>query len=321
MTTSQLAEIRIEGKTFHVPSTHIEGRRLIVTGRMLKFASVHDEELWDGDAIQDPEPFFTRLTEAPDSADIFTFAQQPGQTQTPFAHHCEFDNAAAIPLQDYAAWWNALPQVTRRNVRTAAKRGLEVRVVQLDDEFVRGVSSIYNETPVRQGRHFWHYGKSLSNVKHELSTYLERSAFIGAFHDGKLFGFIKLVYANRCAHILHILSREAENEKRPTNALINKAVEIATAGKLAYLFYCKYVYGRNDRSPLIDFKRHNGFIHLPYPRYYVPLTFRGKLALSLRLHHGPTHLLPVGFLNTGRRIRRRIYKLRARSSPSEVGPE
>lgn len=312
MSVPQQAEIRIEGKTYHVPSTSVAGRPLIVKGARLKIASVQDEELWDGEAVGDPSPFLEHLKKTSLGADLFTFAQQPGLPRLPLPHYQEDDNAAAIPLRDYTEWWESLPQESRRNVKVAGKRGVEVRVVPLDADFVRGVVGIYNETAVRQGRPFWHYGKSFETVQHELSTYADRSEYIGAYYQDTLIGFIKLVYANRCAHILHILSRVQHSERRPTNALIAKAVEVATTRQLSYLFYCKYVYGRNDRSPLIDFKRRNGFIHLPYPRFYVPLSAAGTMALALRLHHGATHLLPAWALGIARRVRRMSAELRAR---------
>jgi hypothetical protein len=320
MITTQQLEIRIKGKTVHAPSALVAGRRLIVTTRVLRIATFQDEELWDGDSIEDPVPFLSSIRETMPGTDLFTFAQQPGQTPRPFPFYNEPDNAASIALQDYATWWDALPQESRRNVRLSAKRGVEVRIVPFDDEFVRGVVEIYNETETRQGQRFWHFGKGFAAVQHELSTYRDRSDFIGAYLDGKLIGFIKIVYANRCAHILHILSLVQHSNKRPSNALIAKAVEMATSRNLSYLFYCKYVYGRNNRTPLIDFKRHNGFVHLPYPRYYVPLTIRGKVALQFGMHHGLTHLLPSWAHAIGRRLRRMSCDLSART-PSAVGAQ
>ena len=41
--------------------------------------------------------------------------------------------------------------------------------------FSRGISNVYNETPIRQGRKFWHYGKSFDQVKAANATYLDRS--------------------------------------------------------------------------------------------------------------------------------------------------
>ena len=108
----------------------------------------------------------------------------------------------------------------------AASRS-DCHAVNFDDQLVRGISDIYNETPIRQGRKFWHYGKSFEQVKAENATYPDRSEFIGAFFNGELIGFIKFVMVNNVARIMQIVSLEAHTDKRPTNALLAKAVEIA----------------------------------------------------------------------------------------------
>ena len=102
--------------------------------------------------------------------------------------------------QPIEAWWEKLPQEARKNTRRAAKRGVEVKVVPFDDELARGIHKICNETPVRQGRPFWHYGKDFETVKREHATYLERSEFIGAYFENELIGFIKMVYVDRLAY-------------------------------------------------------------------------------------------------------------------------
>src|SRR3989442_5750923 len=42
---SNLVEISVEGKTLRVPSVEIEGRKIIVSGKWIRIASVQDEEL------------------------------------------------------------------------------------------------------------------------------------------------------------------------------------------------------------------------------------------------------------------------------------
>ena len=70
---------------------------------------------------------------------------------------------------------------------------LSLREVPFDDVLVKGIWEIYNETPVRQGREFPHYGKDLETVHREEATFLDRSVFIGAFLQERLIGFVKLV--------------------------------------------------------------------------------------------------------------------------------
>jgi len=47
-----------------------------------------------------------------------------------------------------------------------------------------------------------------------------------------------------------------------------------------------FSYGKKQRDSLADFKRHNGFQKVDLPRYYVPLTAAGRIALRLGLQHG-----------------------------------
>jgi hypothetical protein len=53
-----------------------------------------------------------------------------------------------------------------------------------------------------------------------------------------------------------------------------------------------------------DFKRSNGFQKFDLPRYFVPLTRKGKLALSLGLHRGWKEAIP-------KRIRKTLKELRS----------
>ena len=157
---------------------------------------------------------------------FLAFARPLPACEPCYPYHFDWDNAAIVRTVDFADWWESLPQETRKNVRRSQRRGVEVRPVVFCDEFVRGISKIYNETPIRQGRRFWHYGKSFEQVKSANATYLDRSEFIGAFLDGKLIGFMKFVVVNNVARIMQILSLDAHTDKRPTNALLAKAVEI-----------------------------------------------------------------------------------------------
>jgi len=294
---SKLVEIRVEGKTRKVPSICIDGRRIIVIGKWIKRAAVQDEDLDEGKAIENPEFLISELKQGKLNADMFTFAQKLSDPKPKHQYYMEWDNAAVIPLKDFSDWWEKrLSQDTRRNVRRAAKMGVTVKTARFDDDLVKGIVKIYDETAVRQGKPFWHYRKGFEVVKSEAGTYLDRSEFIGAYFGDALIGFIKLTYGNGCAHIIHILSKEEHTDKRPTNALIDKAVEVCVSRGLSYLTYCKYIDGGNEKSALTEFKRRNGFEQLLYPRYFVPLTVKGRIALRLRFHHGWRNALPKGLV-------------------------
>jgi hypothetical protein len=78
------------------------------------------------------------------------------------------------------------------------------------------------------------------------------------------------------------------------NALLAKAVEVCSQKGISHLVYGKYSYGSNPNTTLAEFKRRNGFERMNFPRYYVPLTLKGRLALMLKLHRSLTQLLPPG---------------------------
>ena len=91
---------------------------------------------------------------------------------------------------------------------------------------------------------------------------------------------------------MQILSMEAHYDKRPMNALLAKAVEVCSERGMSWLVYGKYVYGNKQQSTIGEFKRRNGFRQVNYRRYFVPLTWRGRVAMRLRLHRGLLGLLP-----------------------------
>ena len=301
-------EISVRGRAIKVPSVHMGGKTIVVSGRWLRMAAVRDEDWLAGDVVDDPEACVQKLKQHKLNADIFTFAQKLPNTNPRYGYPMEWDNVAAIPTTDYSNWWERLPQVVRKNVRRAGKRGLVVREVQFNDQLLQDIIQINNETPIRQGRPFWHYGKSFDVVKKDYATLLGRSEFIGAYYENRLVGFVKMVYMGEIAGILQILCMNKHYDKRPANALIARAVEICSTKGLKYLMYGKYIYGKNSESPLTEFKRRNGFEQVFLPRYYIPLTGKGKMAIQLGLHLGMKQLLPKAILNFAIKLRSKWYE-------------
>ncbi len=305
-----LTEIRISGETFYVPSVDICGRTVVVTGNWIKTAEIKDEQVVEGTSIDDPELFIARLKESELKPDVFTFTERPPETAPKYDYHFDWDNWAVISTTSFKEWWEKrLPQESRKNVRRAAKRGVVVRVVPFDDDLVRGIHRIYNETPVRQGRRFWHFGKDVETVRRELATYLDRSRFIGAYWNHELIGFLKLVYVNRVATLFHILSMNAHYDKRPMNALIAKAVEFCEQEGISHFVYGQFIYGNKRQSSLVEFKKRNGFEQVNFPRYYVPLTLKGAGFVRLKLYKGFGGFVPEPILQRVLRCRSRCCEL------------
>lgn len=306
--TVRSSRISVKGRWVNVPALDVDGHTIVVTGRWLKVAAVKDEEWEEGDVIVSPEQFFAHAQQLKDlGADMFTFSQKLSDPTPRLSLYHDWDSIAAIPVVSYSDWWtNRVPTRLRQDVKKAAKLGVVVRQAAFTEDLIRSIMNIYDETPVRQGRPFWHYKKTFDAVKLDNSSYLERSEFLGAFCGGELIGFIKVVFVDRVARIMQILSKDAHRDKRPMNALIAKAVELCEVRGCSHLVYGNYRYAQGADS-VTAFKHRNGFEEILVPRYYVPLTTKGALALRLRLHRGAKEVVPERVLRVLRRTRMRIY--------------
>jgi hypothetical protein len=225
----------------------------------------------------------------------------------------EWDNLAALSISSFDYWWNQqLGFKARNKAKQAQKKGVEIREVPFSDDLVKGIWEIYNETPVRQGRKFPHYGKDFETVRREEATYLDESIFVGAFLGEKLVGFIKILIdrAGNQAGLLNIVSLVAERDKAPTNALVAAAVKACASRGISLLTYSNFSYGKKQRDSLSDFKERNAFQRIDVPRYYVPLTALGHAALRLKLHHRLTDRIPEFASERLREFRDAWYKRR-----------
>ena len=306
-------EIRVKGISIKVPSVQIDGRTVIAGGKWLKTAVVHDEDLVEGETVVNPESFASQLKQSGFKADLFTFAQKLPDTAARHPYALDWDNFAVIPITTYSEWFkDRIESSVQRAVRKAAKSGIVIRRAELDDEFVNGIVKINNESPIRQGRTFWHFQKSFDAVKHEHMTYADRNVFLGAYLQDELIGYLRMVYTDKVASVLEILTMVRHYDKRPANALIAKAVEICEQDGMSYLMYCNYVYKDPD-STLTEFKRRSGFEQVLLPRYYVPLTLKGKVAVRLGLHRGLTKQIPASVVRLVLKIRNYWYARRLKA--------
>ncbi len=280
------------------------GKDIRVEGGLIRIARLAAEGY---EFLEDPEVVLSALRESGIRVDIFTFRQNLPDTSPKYRYPMEWDNVAALPVSTFDHWWTQqINRKTRNMIRKAEKSGISFREVPFDDALVQGISAIYNESPIRQGKPFWHYGKDLETVRRENATFLDRSVFLGAFLGESLVGFAKLVIDEdqSQAGLMQIVSMIQHRDKGPTNALIAQAVRSCAQREIPYLWYAKFSYGKKQRDSLADFKRHNGFQRNEFPRYYIPLTLAGQTALRLRLHHGLADHTPELVLARLRKIRR-----------------
>ncbi len=314
-------EISIKGRQVKVRAARVQNKDIIITGRFIKMARIKDE--WDAD-VENPAALVKDLRANKAGADLLTFWQRLPEVQPKFqGYHLEWDNVAALPITSFEHWWNEQIRFKARNkMRKAEKAGVQVRVVDFSDELARGITAIYNEVPIRQGRAFWHYGKDFETVKRENATYLDRSIFIAADFHGELIGFIKFVNYGKFASIMQIVSMLKHRDKAPTNGLITKAVQVCAQEQIPYLVYSKFVYGKKGPDTLTDFKRSSGFEKIDIPRYYIPLTWKGAIALKLRMQHGVVEMLPEKLVVRLLGLRNKWNKKKeaAKDDDSERGP-
>jgi hypothetical protein len=222
--------------------------------------------------------------------DIFTFIERIWVRTTPNPPKNwkkTDDNIAILRIHGYDEWWQSIGKKTRNMVRKAEKSGVATKVVEPDVKLAEGIWKIYNETPIRQGRSFPHYGVPLETVKRRVLSPGNRT-FIGSYLGEELVGFIQLVQGDKIAILSQILSLQKQWDKAVNNALVAKAIEVCAAQHVDWLMY-----GRMGNHPSLDrFKQNNGFARLALKRYYVPLTLQGSVAIKLGLHREFRDALP-----------------------------
>lgn len=260
------------------------GRELRVRGRLIRIARLDAEKYL---FLDDPVSFIEDLRKSGERIDLFTFVERLAPKGPKYNYPVGLDNFAAIPITTFDNWWNKQIGFKARNkAKQGEKKGVVCREVPFDAALVRGIWQIYNECPVRQGRPFTHFGKSLDAVYKEEATYLDRSVFIGAFLGDQLIGFVKMVSdeAGTQSGLMNIVSMIRHRDKAPTNALVAQAVRSCAERRISYLVYSNFAYGNKGRDSVVDFKVRNAFQRFDVPRYYVPLTLLGRIAFGMGLH-------------------------------------
>jgi len=307
-------EISVKGEWITVPAIDFDGKTIIVRGRWIRMAVIHDEA-WLDSELENPDLCVKKLSEKGAQApgvDIFTFAQKLPATEPKYKYYAEMDSIAAIRLANFKDWWEKLPQETRKNVRRSQKRGVTVRVDVFGDPLMKKIREVNDDSPVRQGVRNIYFGRTLEQVKKDYSSFLDRSDFICAYLGEELVGFLKIVYRKEIASILNLTTKPSHADKRPANALIAKAVELCEEKGISYLTYGMFNYGNKQDSPLREFKIRNGFEEVLMPRFYIPLTSWGALCIRTGLHRGLLGMLPTKAISFAVNLRTKWYNFRTR---------
>ena len=302
------ATLSVKGQIRSVSAIPVGNVNILVSrSGLLQAAIVQDEDYVIPSQIPAPPVVLQAVQAAHLNADVVLVGQdfrnpQPLYPDLPR----ESDNVAAVPLSSYEQWLAALSQPTRRNIRLAEKRGVEIKVEGYSEEFARGIKEIYDESPVRQGRKFWHYDKSLQAVYEENGTYQSSSDYLAAYCDSVMIGFIKVVYVGNVARIMQILGMTAHFDKKPMFALMAKAVERACQKGATHLTYCKYTYEGQEDTSIAEFKRRLGFIQFDFPMYVLPVSVKGRLGVRLGAHRGLRAMLPRPVAQAAAQARNKI---------------
>jgi len=313
ITTKTTSVAALEPSSVFVKNTLVKGRQsevkcLEIAGQTYSIARgavnvVSLEEEWYED-VEDPAAIIDALRANPEAkADIFTFWQRFPDVAPRYPFYQETEHIAVLPVRSLEHWLgNQIKPRVRTSVRKAQKEGLVVRETSYDDEFVRGMTAIFNEAPVRQGRPFWHYGKDFATVKQQFSRCLHREYMIGAYYKDEMIGLVMLGNAGRFGLTGQIISSLKHRDKSTNVALIAAAVEACASRGLEHLVYLFW-----SADSLSEFKRRCGFERVAVPRYYVPLTLKGKLGLKAGLHRGLVGAIPPRIKQPLKQLRRSFY--------------
>jgi hypothetical protein len=293
---------------------HICEKEIRVEGHLLRLGKLEaDGYLF----LENPEPVVERLRKQETRVDLFTFMQRLPETEKKYSYPMEWDNLAALRVTTFDDWWTKqLGFKARNKAKQAEKKGIVVREVPFSETLVKGIWEVYNESPMRQGAPNRHYGKSVEKVYREEATFLDSSIFIGAFLGEDLVGFIKLVHdeTHTQAGMMNVVSMIRHRDKAPANALVAQAVRSCAERGISYLVYSRFAYGKKRKSSLTDFKERNGFQQIDLPRYYVPLTAAGVIALRLGLHHRLVDHIPESVGAKLRELRSAWYNRKFQSA-------
>lgn len=260
-----------------------------IHGNFIKTIRIKNEFI---EYINEPEAVVASLSEMATDADIFSFIQKVPDNEPKYNYKMEWQSVAIIPIISYNYWFeHQIKRNARKAIRNSIRKGVVIKQVGYNDEFVYAILEIFNETPIRQGRAYPHFGKDFNSIKTEFAQSLDKCVFIGAYYNEELIGFIKLYLDDNFSIPFGMVSKLIHRDKNPQNALIGKAIQITADKGIPYLYY-----GNWAEDSLTEFKKHIGCQKMDLPRYFIPLSPKGKILIVIGLHKGFLNLLPADVL-------------------------
>lgn len=297
-------ETLVDGAVKRIRCLDIDGQVYRISGWPVTVVQLEDD--WYED-VEDPERTIHTLTNTSTArADLFSFWQRPLTHWPKHPYYRNTESIAILPISTYEEWFkNQINSKTRNMIRKSQKRGVTTTMSSFDDGFVEGMTSIFNESPIRQGRSFWHYGKDKETVRRHFSRYLSRELLIRADLEGEMVGLVMLGDAGDFAIVGQVISSLRHRDKAVNNALVAKSVEICA--EKGWNSLCYYYWGDDS---LTAFKRSCGFQKIEAPRYYVPLTNLGRFALKFGAHRGLRNMVPTNVKSHLKKLRNSWYSFR-----------
>ena len=163
-------ETLVKGSRRSIECVEIGGQTFSVKRGLLTVVTLEDE--WFNE-VRDPAAVIDALRRRSRAgAPICLLSVSGCRTSEPrFPYRRECESIAAVAIRDLRPLVGRIRSSARRAIRSAraGKWASTCASAPYDDEFVRGMTAIFNETPIRQGRRFWHYGKDFETVKRQFS--------------------------------------------------------------------------------------------------------------------------------------------------------
>ena len=124
---------------------------------------------------------------------------------------------------------------------------------------------------------------------------------------------MKLFQGEDILRTVHIIATIADRDKCVMDALIARAVEIASQRGIHHLHYGDWAYrGLGAFRVKFGFERHD------CPRYFVPLNAKGAVALKLGLHRPFRERVPRSVKDRAANLRNRWNAWRHGGKPGET---
>ena len=152
------------------------------------------------------------------------------------------ESVSLLRINSFDNWWRLQIRSEERNrIKRAERKGIVVRLAEIDENFISSSQKIYNETPIRQGRRYTGYGLSLKAVSEKFSN-LKQSDVFGAYYRDELVGLLWMVYGNSVVRIRSFVSLVQHRDKSPNNALMAEGVRRSFEKGFRFIVYEKMGY-------------------------------------------------------------------------------